>query len=165
MPSLLDYEQIIVFWTSVLISVLFYLLHLVSPEGPLNCISSTWFRYSFFFMVLILLALQDSGYDLTGFSKTLSKSCCSFDLAVPFLFILSAFAVCLLLSSAQSYLVKFQSIVQSHHIGYQKFISLHFGFIIIDFDESADMPCWHYFFYPYFGLDIQRTWLFPGYKN
>ena len=33
-------------------------------------------------------------------------------------------------------------------------MSLHSGFIIIDFDEAADMLCWHYFPYKYFGLDI-----------
>ena len=65
---------------------------------------------------------------------TLSKS---------FLFNLSAFAACLPLSSAQSYLVRFQLLTQSHDIGKQNFVSLHSGFIIIDFDESANMQCWH----------------------
>ena len=54
---------------------------------------------------------------------TLSKS---------FLFNLCAFAACLPLSSAQSYLVRFQPLAQSHDIGNQNFVSLHSGFIIID---------------------------------
>ena len=30
------------------------------------------------------------------------------------------------------------------------FVSFHSGFIIIDFDEAADMQCWSYFSYKYF---------------
>ena len=72
---------------------------------------------------------------------TLSKS---------FLFNLCAFAACLPLSSAQSYLVRFQPLAQSHVIGNQNFVSLYSGFIIIDFDEVADMKCWHYYSCTYF---------------
>ena len=72
---------------------------------------------------------------------TLSKS---------FLFNLCAFAACLPLSSAQSYLVRFQPLVQSHDIGNQNFVSLYSGFIIIDFDEAAEMQWWYYFSYTYF---------------
>ena len=72
---------------------------------------------------------------------TLSKS---------FLFNLCAFAACLPLSSGQSYLVRLQPLAQSHSIGNQNFVSLHSGFIIINFDEAADMQCWHYFSDTYF---------------
>ena len=54
-----------------------------------------------------------------------------------------------LISSAQSYLVRFQPLAQSHDIEKQNFVSLHFGFIFVDFDEAADMQCWHYFCYMY----------------
>ena len=76
-----------------------------------------------------------------------------------FLFNLCAFAACLPLSSAQSYLVRFQPLAQSHDIGNQNFVSLHSGFIIIDFDEAADMQCWHYFFHTYiwFGYLVRMT--------
>ena len=38
-------------------------------------------------------------------------------------------------------------------------MSLHFSFIIIDFDAAADMQCWHYFFYTYywFGYLVRVT--------
>ena len=64
-------------------------------------------------------------------------------LSKSFLFNLCAFDACLPLSSAQSYLVRFQLLAQSHDIGKQNFVSLHSGFIIIDFDEAASMQCWH----------------------
>ena len=89
------------------------------------------------------------------FLLTLSKS---------FLFILCAFDACLPLSSAQLYLVRFQPLAQSHDIGNQNFVSLHSGFITIDFDEAVDMQCWHYFFYMYFwfrylvGVTCSRSW-------
>ena len=72
---------------------------------------------------------------------TLSKS---------FLFILCAFDACLPLSSAQSYLVRFQPLARSHDIGNQNFVSLHSDFIASDFDKTADMQCWYYFSYSYF---------------
>ena len=92
----------------------------VSAEGSLN-------RVAHSIQIFLLL--------------TLSKS---------FLFNLCAFAACLPLSSAQSYLVRFQPLAQSHDIGNQNFVSLHSGFIIIDFDDTADMQWWHYFSYTYF---------------
>ena len=72
---------------------------------------------------------------------TLSKS---------FLLSVCAFAACLTLSSAQSYLVRFQPLTLYHDIGNQNFVSLYSGFIIIDFDEAVGMLCWHYFSYTYF---------------
>ena len=60
-------------------------------------------------------------------------------LSKSFLFVLYAFDACL-----------FQSFAQSHDIRNQNFVSLHSGFIIIDFDEAAGMQCWHYFSYTYF---------------
>ena len=61
-----------------------------------------------------------------------------------FLFNLCTFAASLPLSLAQSYLVIFHLLAQSHDIGNQNFVSLHSGFIIIDFDGTADMQCYHY---------------------
>ena len=98
----------------------------VSAEGSLN-------RVAHSIQIFLLL--------------TLSKS---------FLFNLCAFAACSPFSSAQSYLVRFQPLGQSHDIGNQNFASLHSGFIITDFDEAADMQCWHY-------LSHTKFWF--GYLN
>ena len=67
----------------------------------------------------------------------LSKSCCSLDLAVSFYDIFTTY---LLHSSLQSYIDRFQLLAQSRDIGNQNFVSPHFGFTIIDFDEGANMP-------------------------
>ena len=60
-------------------------------------------------------------------------------------FFVSAFDACLPLSSVYSGLVRFQLLAQSHDIENQNFVSLHSGFIIIDFDEAADMLCLIFF--------------------
>ena len=97
----------------------------VSAEGSLN-------RAAHLISIFLLL--------------TLSKS---------FSFNLCAFGACLPLSSAYSYLVRLQPLAQGHDIGKQNFVSLYFGFIIIEFDETADIQCRHYFSYThFFGLNI-----------
>ena len=72
----------------------------VSAEGSLNCVA-----HSIYIFHLL----------------TLGKS---------LLFNLGVFAACLPLSSTYSYLVRFQSLAQSHDIGNYSFASFHSGFII-----------------------------------
>ena len=81
---------------------------------------------------------------------TLSKS---------FLISFCAFTGCLPLSSAQSYLVRFQSLAQSYDIEKQNSVSLHSGFIFVDFDEAANMQCWHQFSYMHCWHHVMRFWL------
>ena len=90
---------------------------------------------------------------------TLSKS---------FLFILCAFDACLPLNSDKSYLVRFQRLALSHDIGKYNFVSFHSGFIIIDFDEAADMQCQHAMlalFFLYVFLVRIFSWRAPGHRN
>ena len=43
----------------------------------------------------------------------------------------------------------------NYDIGHYKFVSRHSSVTIVDFDEVADMPCWHYFSDTHFGLETQ----------
>ena len=46
----LDFEQVNIFELPVLIPLVFYLIHSVSAEGSLNCISLIQFRCFFFYL-------------------------------------------------------------------------------------------------------------------
>ena len=162
------------FELSLLIPLVFFLICSVSAESSLYCISRTLFRCSFFrpwvnqYMIHVLYSISTAQFPAmicSVFIRRLSKSCCWLNLAVSYfdfvriIFILSAFATCVLLSSVSSYLVRFQPVAHIHFIGNMNSVSLHSGFIIKDFDKAAVMSCWHYFSYIYvwFGYLVGMT--------
>ena len=63
------------------------------------------------------------------------------------------------LSSAYSYLVRFEPLAQSYDIRNYNFVSLHSGLIITDFNEAADTQYWQYFSYMdfWFGYLVDMT--------
>ena len=103
----------------------------VSAEGSLN-------RVAHSIQIFLLL--------------TLSKS---------FLFNLCAFGACLPLSSAQSYLVRFQP---SHDVGNQTFVSLYSGFIIT-LTKQLTCNVGIISLIIIFGLDNQLARLVSGHRN
>ena len=85
-----------------------------------------------------------------GFSKKKSESCCSPDLGISssdfeqIIFCLFFLFLLLVMNSVQLSPVLSQSTTDctNHDIRCYMFVSRYSGFIIIEFDEVTDMPCW-----------------------
>ena len=89
-PSL-DFEQINVFWTSGFDSISLYLIHSLSAEGSLNCISRIRFRFPSSDLDWINICFMAFWfhyhctvfrYELLNFSRRLSILCCSLNLDI-----------------------------------------------------------------------------------
>ena len=162
-------SKLLFFELSVLIPLVFYLINSMSLEGPLNCISCTRFRYSFFwpwvnwdmFYGFDSVSIAQFLAMISSVSAKPSQNCVAYSL-------FSYFDCICCLSTTQFSLVKFSQIAVSCSKSWYwilQVVSLNFSFIVINFNESADMPCWDCFLYTNFGLYIQKTWLVPSHQN